>query len=176
MLAFEDQYKNEFLHHSPVETYVPTTTNCNERIIPLSQPTCSPPIPITTNAEQNLSGVETGALNLPSPQTYPQLNQAQAFPNTHYSSRQIPQSNFPLPNQQPNPFIHSANVSLPPFRESNVELWFSTAEHAFIANDIFNQHKRFSLVLEAPDIKMSQKIQHVVRSPTSYPYQDIKRP
>ena len=80
LLAFEDHYENESPQHPTVETYVPTTTNCNEPIIPLSQPTRSPPIPITTNAEQNLSGIETWAQNLPSPQTYPQLNQAQTFP------------------------------------------------------------------------------------------------
>ena len=77
--------------------------------------TRSPPISITTNAEQNLSGIETWTQNLPSPQTYPKLNQAQTFPNAHYASRQPPQSNFLFPNQQPTPFIHSANVSLPPF-------------------------------------------------------------
>ena len=74
-----------------------------------------PPIPITTNAEQNLSGVETWVQNLPSPQTFPQLNQAQTFPYVHCASRQLPQSNFPLPNQQLTPFIHSANISLPHF-------------------------------------------------------------
>ena len=83
LLAFEDHYENEFLQHHPVETYVPTTTNCYEPIIPLSQPIRSQPIPITTNTEQNLSGIETWARNLPSPQTYPQLNQAQSFPNAH---------------------------------------------------------------------------------------------
>ena len=173
--AFEDHYENEILPHPPVETYVLTTTNCNEPIITLSQPTRSPPIPITTNAEQNLSGIETWTKNLPSPQTYPQLNQAQTFPNAHYTSRQPSQSNFPLPNQQPTLFIHSANVSLPPFWESSVELWFSTAEHAFRPNGIFNEHERFSLALGDLDIKMIQKIQHVVRSPTSYPYQDVKK-
>ena len=175
LLASEDQYENEFLQHPPIETYAPTTSTCNEPIISLNQPTRSPPIPITTNAEQNLSGLETWARNLPSPQTFPQLNQAQTFPNAHYASRQPPQSNSPWLNQQPAPFTHSANVSLPPFWESNVELWFTTAEHAFTANGIFNEHKRFSLVLGALDIKMIQTIQHVVRSPTSYPYQDIKK-
>ena len=164
MLASEDQYENEFLQHPPIEPYAPTTSTCNEPIISLNQPTCSPPIPITTNAEQNLSGLETWARNLPSPQTFSQLNQALTFSNAHYASRQPPQSNSLWLNQQPAPFTHSANVSLPPFWELNVELWFSTAEHAFPANGIFNEHKRFSLVLGALDIKMIQKIQHVVRS------------
>ena len=88
LLAFEDHYENESLRHHDVETYVPTTTNCNEPIIPLSQPTCSAPIPITTNAEQNLSGIKTWAQNLPSPQTYLKLNQAQTFPNALYTSTQ----------------------------------------------------------------------------------------
>ena len=70
-----------------------------------------PPIPIATNAEQNLSDVETWAQNLPSPQTFPQLNQAQTFPYVHYASGQLPRLNFPLPNQQLTPFIHSANFS-----------------------------------------------------------------
>ena len=175
LLAFEDHYENESLQQPAVETYVPATAKCNEPIIPLSQPNRSPPIPITTNADQYLSGIETWAQNLTSPQTYPQLNQAQTFPNAHYASRQSPQSNFLFPNQQPTPFTHSANVSLPPFWESNVELWFSTAEHAFRVNGIFNEHKRFSLLLGALDIKMIQKIQHVVRPPTSYPYQDVKK-
>ena len=30
LLAFEDHYENEFLQHPPVETYLPTTTNCNK--------------------------------------------------------------------------------------------------------------------------------------------------
>ena len=65
--------------------------------------------------------------------------------------------------------------NLPPFQELNVELWFSTAEYVFRANGIFNEHKRFSLVLGTLDIKMIQKILHVVRSSTNYPYQDIKK-
>ena len=161
LLAFETTAKIK-LCNTPVEIYVPTTTNCKEPIVPLSQPARSSPIPITTNAEQNFSGVDTWAQNLPSPQTYPQLNQAQTFPNAHYTSRQPSQSHFLLPNQQLTPFIHSANVSLPPFWESTVELWFSTAEHAFRANGIFNEHKRSSLVLGALDIKMIKKIQNVV--------------
>ena len=90
LLAFEDHYEKESLQHPAVETYVPTTANCNEPIISFSLPTCSPPIPITTNAEQNFSDIETWAQNLPSPQTYPQLNQAQTFPNAHYASGQSP--------------------------------------------------------------------------------------
>ena len=38
LLAFEDHYENESLQHPDVETYVLTTTNCNEPITPLSQP------------------------------------------------------------------------------------------------------------------------------------------
>ena len=115
LLASEDQYENEFLQHSPIEPYAPTTSTCNEPIISLNQPTRSPLIPITTNAEQNLSGLETWARNFPSPQTFPQLNQALTFPNAHYASRQPPQSKSPWLNQQPAPFTHSANVSLQPF-------------------------------------------------------------
>ena len=70
LLTFEDHYENESLQHPDVETYVPTTANCNEPIISLSQPIRFPTNPITTNAEQNLSGIKTWAQNLPSPQTY----------------------------------------------------------------------------------------------------------
>ena len=117
--------KMNFCNIPPSNPYAPTTSTCNEPIISLNQPTRSPPIPITTTAEQNLSGLETWARNLPSPQTFPQLNQALTFPNAHYASRQPPQSNSPWLNQQPAPFTHSANVSLPPFWESVLSILLS---------------------------------------------------
>ena len=170
--------ETNFCNTPPVKTYVPTTTNCDEPIIPLSHQPVNQPVPhpfqLLPMPNKLFQALKLGR-KTHSPQTYPQLNQAQTFSNAHYACRQPPQPNFPLPNQHPTPFIYPANVSLPTFWESTVKLWFSTAEHTFRANGIFNEHRCFSLVLGALDIKMIQKIQHVVRSPTSYPYQDVKK-
>ena len=114
-------------------------------------------------------GVETWAQNLTSP-PISHSNQPQINPFTQ-SASQYPQ---PLFSDNSDPQFRSSNVSLPSFWDSNVELWFATVEHAFSANGIFDEHKRFSLVLSALDLKYIQKIQHVVRSPTTHPYQDIK--
>ena len=114
-------------------------------------------------------GVETWPQNLTSP-PISRSNQPQINPFTQAAS-QYPQ---PLFSDNFDPQFRSSNVSLPSFWDSNVELWFATVEHAFSANRIFDEHKRFSLVLSALDLKYIQKIQHVVRSPTTHPYQDIK--
>ena len=113
-------------------------------------------------------GVETWAQNLTSP-PISHSNQPQINPFTQAAS-QYPQ---PLFSDNSNPQFRSSNVSLSSFWDSNVELWFATVEHAFSANGIFNEHKRFSLILSALDLKYIQKVQHVVRSPTTHPYQDI---
>ena len=49
-LVFEDQYKNEFLRHPPVETYVTIITNCNEPIALF--PTSANPFPTHSNHYQ----------------------------------------------------------------------------------------------------------------------------
>ena len=67
------------------------------------------------------------------------------------------------------------DITLPAFWPSNVELWFATAEHTFAANGIFGENKRFSLVLNALELKQIQSIQHVIRSPTANPYRAIKQ-
>ena len=67
------------------------------------------------------------------------------------------------------------NITLPAFWPSNVELWFTIAEHTFAANGIFGENKRFSLVLNALELKQIQSIQHVIQSPTANPYRAIKQ-
>ena len=114
-------------------------------------------------------GVETWVQNLTSP-LVSHSNQSQINPFTQ-AALQYPQ---PLFSDNSDPQFRSLNVSLPSFRDSNVELRFATIEHAFSTNGIFNKHKRFFLVLSALDLKYIQKIHHVVRSPTTHPYQDIK--
>ena len=47
-------------------------------------------------------------------------------------------------------------------------------EHTLSENGNFREHKRFSIVLRSLDLKFIQKVQHIVRSPTNHPYQDLK--
>ena len=68
-----------------------------------------------------------------------------------------------------------SNITLPAFWPSNMDLWFATAEHTFAANGIFGKNKRFSLVLNALELKQIQSIQHVIRSSTANPYRAIKQ-
>ena len=127
----------------------------------------------TTNAGQITPSVENWAQNFISP------HQAQLYPSNQYGVRDpdlvrsYRESIF-SPNQL-EAHSHYSNVLLLPFWNSNVKLWFATAEHTFAANSIFNEHKRFSMVLSSLDLKFIQKVQHIVRSPSNHSYQDIKK-
>ena len=132
-----------------------------------------PRIPKTSNPVQHSSGIETWAQNLASPFDS-QLNQTNLNSFEQNSQLIDPQPLFPL-NYQSSHSHSSANVNLSTFWDSNAELWFATAEHAFSAHGIVIEHKRISMVLASLDLKFIQKIQHVVRSPTNHPYQDIKK-
>ena len=101
------------------------------------------------------TGIETWAQNLITPPKPPSLPHKSIVSSDHSFSS------------------GPTNITLPAFLPSNVELWFATAEHTFAANGIFGESKRFSLALNALELKQIQSIQHVVRSPTANPYRAI---
>ena len=149
-------------------------------IFPVHQQHPTSSITTSSNSGQDVTGIETWAQgllsqNLVSPPNHSQANDIAVCPLNQRTTRDWAQPQYPMLNPQTTSFIPSPNVSLPPFWEHNVELWFATAEHAFSASGVFNEHKRFSLVLSALDLKIIQKIQNVIRSPTSFPYQAIKK-
>ena len=152
-------------------TILPVTTVVTSPIFSEPQSRHEPLVTTRSNYSKNSTGVgvETWAQNLTSP-PISRSNQPQINPFTQAAS-QYPQ---PLFTDNSDPQFCSSNVSFPSFWDSNVELWFATVERAFSANEIFNTHKRFSLVLSALNLKYIQKLQRVVRSPTTHPYQDIK--
>jgi len=100
---------------------------------------------------QNSTGIETWAQNLRQPQNPMASN---PFEIPIEQSQILSQTNFP--NQ---------NVSLPSFWQSDAELWFATAEKIFTANQIFNEQKRFSIILNSLELKHVKKVQDVVRQP-----------
>ena len=168
------QISRSITQFAPSSLYLeplPATTAGTSPIFSVPQSLHEPLVTTVSNYGMNSTGVgvETWAQNLTSP-PISRSNQPQINPFTQAAS-QYPQ---PLFSDNFDPQFRSSNVSLPSFWDSNVELWFATVEHAFSANRIFDEHKRFSLVLSALDLKYIQKIQHVVRSPTTHPYQDIK--
>ena len=168
------QISRSITQFAPTSLYLeplPVTTFGTSPIFSAPQSLHEPSVTTVSNYGMNSTavGVETWSQNLTSP-PISHSNQPKINPFTQAAS-QYPQ---PLFSDNSDHQFRSWNVSLPSFWNSNVELWFATVEHAFLANGICDEHKRFSLVLSALDLKYIQKIQHVVQSPTTHPYQDIK--
>ena len=157
-----------------VEPLLSTAANSSQTF-PTSSLNVNPLFTTTTtsNAGQITSSIENWAQNLISPHQS-QLNSLNQYglrdPDLVRSYRESIFS----PNQL-EPHSHYSNVSLPPFYNSKVELWFATAEHTFAANGIFNKYKRFSMVTKFPRLKFIQKVQHIVRLPSNHLYLDIEK-
>jgi len=126
-----------------------------------------PSVSTISNARHNSCGIETWAQNLVTP-----LISCPNPPEPYYNSgAQISQPLFSADQFEP---CVSTNITLLPFWESDVKLWFATVEQAFIVNGISSEQTFFhdSGISQS---KISTKIQHIVRSPSNHPYQDIKK-
>jgi len=145
-VELEDQYINGALRYGYFEL-MPTFTNFNDPLVSLYRPSRNFPTTTTTMAGQDTSGIEAWAQALASPPNPSRYNLVPTF-LSDYNAPSRPQQDIPQPNrqtQQPSlpisgqhaaSYMPSANVTFPPFWESNVELWFSTAEHLVSANGI----------------------------------------
>jgi len=110
---------------------------------------------------QNSTGIESWAQNLRQLQNPIAFN---PFDIPIEQNQILDQTNFP-----------NSNVSLPSFWQSDAELCFVTAEKIFTANQIFNEQKRFSIILNSLKLKHVKKVQDVIRLPQMInPYQALK--